>query len=415
MQVPLFKLRVGASATLFVMAGLASVAPPENDMAPPTSSRPPVQMVEWLGPAFASNPPPVEKDKEGFRAHGRQEPKPESLQPSLDPALPAYQPRTDVKLSGSLKGACSDTLPGQAKAWFDAFKKYYPAVDINIPPPYAGSTGARDLIKGTTDFVFVARELKPEDYTDFKARFGYDPLVVPVSGASYRHFGFTDAHVFFVNKANPLEKISFDQLDAIFSSTHHRGGKPITTWGQLGLTGEWADKPIHLYGIKPWNGFEEYIRQRVLSRDGRRGEWRDGITLDDLVFQNARRVAEDRYGIGYCGVSDVDAGVRILPLSESANGPFYAPTYENVASAAYPLSRLLYFATNKPPGKPLTPVLGELLRFILSRQGQQVVLKHAVYLPLRSEQMTDARAAMNGGTRASRFFLAVPYNLASPR
>jgi phosphate transport system substrate-binding protein len=132
-------------------------------------------------------------------------------------------------------------------------------------------------------------------------------------------------------------------------------------------------------------------------------------------FQNARRVAEDRYGIGYCGLSDVDAGVRILPLGESDDGPFYAPTYENVASAAYPLSRLLYFATNKPPGEPLDPVLAELLRFILSRQGQQVVLEHAVYLPLRSEQAADARADMNGATPSSRFFLSVPYNLGSAR
>jgi phosphate transport system substrate-binding protein len=404
----LFKRRVGLSAFVLVTAGLASPGPPEIS-SPGTSL-----MVEWLTPAFVSNPPPTEKDKEGFRAHGRQEPTPEILRPALDPALPRYQPTAGLKLSGTVKGTTSDTMPGQVKAWVEAFKKYQPGVTVEVSAPYAGSTGARDLIKGTNDFVFAARELKPEDYTDFKAKFGYDPFVVPVSGASYRHFGFTDAHVFFVNKANPLEKISFDQLDSIFSSTRIRGGKPITTWGQLGLIGEWADKPIHLYGIKPWNGFEEYIRQRVLSRNGRRGEWRDGMTLDDLVFQNARRVAADRYGIGYCGLSDVDAGVRILPLGETDKGPFYPPSYENVARAVYPLSRLLYLAANKPPGKPLRPELAELLRFILSREGQQVVLSHGVYLPLRSEQLAEAHGVMSGERRDSRFFLTIPYNLASP-
>lgn len=428
MRAPLSSLRLSLSVAILVTSGFAGVGLEAGTVAPMAGSpdaesdeqseKPdrllgPNVMVEYLTPAFPSNRPPDEKDKERFRASGREEPVREILQPTLDAALPPYQRRRDVELSGNVKGTSSDTMPGQVKAWIEAFTKLYPNVKIDLLPPYAGSTGARDLVKGKADFVFVARELKPEDYTDFRAAFGYDPLVVPVSGASYRHFGFTDAHVFFVNKANPLERISFGQLDAMFSSTRHRGGKPITRWGQLGLTGEWADKVIHLYGIKPWNGFEEYPRQRILSHNGQRGEWRDDITFDPLVFLNPRRVAEDRYGIGYCGLSDVDAAVRILALGESDGGPFHAPTYENVARASYPLSRLLYFAANKASGKPLDPILEEFLRFILSKHGQEVVLEHAVYLPLRSEQANDARAAMTGARVNSRFFLTVPYNLGS--
>src|SRR5262249_32824868 len=225
------------------------------------------EMVEWITPALPSNKKQTDEEAEAGRKFGRPTPSPEILQPTLDPALPAYKPRKDIKLSGSFKGASSDVLPGLAKLWIDAFRKYYPKVDISVQPPYAGSLGAKELVKGNLDFVFVSRELKPDDITDFRSKFGYDPLSVPISGGSYRHFGFLDAVAFFVNKPNALEKISLEQLDALLSSTRHRGGAAINTWGQLGLTGEWADKPIHVYAIKPWNGFEEFVRQRILSTD----------------------------------------------------------------------------------------------------------------------------------------------------
>jgi phosphate transport system substrate-binding protein len=329
--------------------------------------------------------------------------------------LPAYHPRAGMQLSGRFRARTPFTSPGQLKAWIDGFEKYYPNVDIELSPPYPGSTGAGDLIKGEADFIIDTRELKPEDYTDFKAAFGNYPLVVPVSGGTWRHVGFTDAEVFFVNRDNPLDRISLDQLDAMFSSTYHRGHKPITIWGQLGLTGNWADKPIRLYGVKPWSGFEEFPRQRVLSRDGRRGEWRDGITWDEEgYFLNPRRVAADRYGVGYGALSHVDAGVRLLPLGDSENGPFYAPTYENVALARYPLSRLVFFCARRVRGQPLNPVLDEFVRFVLSKEGQQIVLSYAVYLPLRSEQVNDARAILDGVSQHSSFFLATPYNSDRP-
>jgi len=353
-------------------------------------------MVEWLTPALPSNKKQTDAEAEAGRKFGRPAPALEILQPTLDAALPAYQPRKDLKLSGNFKGAASDVLPGLVKLWIDGFKKYYPNVNIDVPPPYAGSLGAKELVKGNLDFVFVSRELKPDDVTEFKAKFGYDPLSVPISGGSYRHFGFLDAVGFFVNKENPLEKISFDQLDTILSSTHHRGGAPITTWGQLGLKGEWADKPIHIYAIKPWNGFEEFIRQRVLSYNGKRGEWRNDLHFDLVVFPIAHHIAEDRFGIGYSGLAYLDAGVKVLPLGESENGPFYAPTYENVAKASYPLSRLIFFNTNKTPGKPLNPAIEEFLRYILSRDGQQMILKQALYMPLRSEQANRARDLLIG-------------------
>ena len=349
--------------------------------------------VEWVVPAVPTNKPQTAEQAEAGRQRGRELPPPEILQPRLDAALPDYLPRKE-KLSGTFKGASSDVLTMLVGMWFEKFRKYHPDVKLAISPPYAGSLGAIELVKGDLDFVFVSRELKPDDIRDFKAKFGYDPLSVPVVGGSYRHFGALDAMAFYVHKDNPLEKITYQQIDAIYSSTHHRGGNAITKWGEVGLTGEWADKPIQAWGIKPWNGFEEFIRQRILSVGDKRGEWRDDIHFEKVVFPMAGRVAADRYAIGYTGIAYLDAAVKVIPVAEKPAGPFVAPTYENVALAAYPLSRLIYFNTNKAPGKPLAPALEEFLRFVLSREGQQVVLEHARYVPLRGFQADAARALL---------------------
>ncbi len=283
------------------------------------------------------------------------------------------------------------------KAWIAAYRKHQPGVVIDVPPPYAGSLGAKELVKQSLDFVFVSRELKPDDITDFQAKFGYPPTSIPVSGGSYRHFGFLDAVGFVVNQDNPLDALSFAQLDAILSSTHHRGGPAITTWGQLGLTGDWADKPIHVYAIKPWNGFEEFIRQRVLSTPGHRGEWRDGLSYSEVVFPIAGEVAKDRYGLGYTGLAYVDAPVKVVALQAAPGGDYVPASYEAVARADYPLSRLIFLNVNKKPGKRLDPALEDFLRFVLSREGQAIVRQQGMYLPLRADQARQARAAFLNG------------------
>jgi phosphate transport system substrate-binding protein len=350
-------------------------------------------MVEWLVPALPSNKPQTPEEAKEGRDVGRKLPTPEVLQPTLDPALPSYQPRKE-KLAGTFKGGASDVMVVLVQKWLEKFRTRHPEVNLSISPPYAGSLGAVELVKENLDFVFVSRELRPDDVKDFKTKFGYEPLSVPVSGGSYRHFGALDAVGFFVHKDNPLEKLTFDQIDAIYSTTHHRGGKPATKWGDLGLTGEWADKPIKAYGIKPWNGFEEFVRQRILSKGAKRGEWRDDILFEKVVFPMAKHVADERYGIAYSGLAYIDQGVRMLPVVANAGDAPQAPTYENVALAAYPLSRLTYFNVNKAPGKPLNPALDEFLRFILSREGQQVVLDHAIYVPLRGNQAQSSRALL---------------------
>ncbi len=346
--------------------------------------------VEWILPTSPPAVPQTDAEKEHGMNFGRALPPLEVLRPSLDSQLPIFHPQPGLHLRAHYKAASSDVLPGLAKAWVAAFRKYYPDVRIDVDPPYEGSIGAKELVKGTIDFVFVSRELKPDDITDFRAKFGYDPTSIPVSGGSYRHFGFLDAVGFIVNEANPIETLSYSQIDALFSSTHFRSGKAATTWGDLGLTGDWADKPVHLVGIKPWNGFEEFVRQRVLSTPGHRGEWRDGIDFSPTVFPIAAKVTADRYALAYDGMAYLTTPVKVLAVRMTNDGPPIAPSYENVATADYPLSRLIYFNTNKAPGKALAPAEAEFLRFILSREGQAIVQEQGVYMPLRASQVAGS-------------------------
>ncbi|WP_205012831.1 PstS family phosphate ABC transporter substrate-binding protein [Sphingomonas panacisoli] len=368
-------------------AGLASA----QDAAPPSK---PGQLI-WVEPSAAPVFPQTEEEKKAGMVEGRTLPAPELLQPDLDPALPRYIPTKGLKLKAHFRAGVSDVLPGLAAAWVAAFRKYHPGFQLDLVKPYAGSLGALELIKGNLDLVFVSRELKPTDISGFNAKFGYPPFSVPISGGTWRHFGFLDAIAFMVNPDNPIRKLSFEQLDAAFSSTRLRGGKPIKTWGDLGLTGEWANRPVHLYGIKPWNGFEEFVREHVLSTPQGRGEWNDKIHYDETFFNIARRVAADPEALGYTGLSAIDSEVKIVPLSVEG-GPALSPSYENVASAAYPLSRVLYLNTNARSGAALNPALREFLRFVLSREGQAVVRKQGIYLPLRVGQVARSQAYIEG-------------------
>lgn len=350
--------------------------------------------VTWLEPTALEVHPQSDADVKAGMDRGRALLEPELLQPDLDPALPHYVPDRHLRFTKAYKVGSSDVLPGLVQAWIDAFRKYQPRFSMTIQKPLAGSLGALELIKGNLDAVFVSRELKPTDISGFHDRFGYDPLSIPISGGTWRHFGFLDALAIMVNPDNPIHQLSFQQIDAAFSSTRWRGGQAVRTWGDLGVQGPWADKPVHLYGIKPWNGFEEFVRQRVLSTPGHRGEWNDSIAYDKTFFAIARRVAADPLGLGYTGLSAIDSEVKIVPVSADG-GPALSPSYENVARATYPLSRVTYFNTNARPGA-LDPALREFLRFVLSREGQAVVRAQAIYLPLRATQVAASDARLDG-------------------
>lgn len=357
--------------------------------------------VEWQLPAQPTHPPRTKAQDDFGMQHGRPLPAAEMLQPTLDPRLAAFEPRYGRDLGGTLRLMCSDVLPGLVRAWTDSFAKVYPNVHFVLGPPFEGSDAAKALLEGRVDIAFVSRELKPTDVSSFRAKYGYGPTSVPVSGGSYRQYGFLDAVAIIVNPSNPVKQLSLQQLDAVFSRSHLRGDRPAATWGDLGATGAWAGKPVHVYVIKPWNGFEEFVRQRVLDAGGRRGEWATHLHFDKMVFPIARRVAADPDGLGYTGLAFVDAPVKVIAVGSGADA--VSPTYTNVALAKYPLSRLVYANINRAPGAAPPAAVREFLRFVLSRAGQQDVRHQGIYLPLREFQVRDAERvgglAESGGRR----------------
>jgi phosphate transport system substrate-binding protein len=314
----------------------------------------------------------------------RERPAPEPLyDATVDPALQAY--RSTEAITGSLKGICSETFPDLMKLWVDGFRKQQPRVAIEVAPT-GGGVGSKALAEGQVDFAAVTREISPADEELFVKHYGYKPLEVAVVGGSYRSYGFTDALTFFVHSENPVDHLSFAQIDAIYSKTRRRGAKqPIATWGQVDkalMAGEWADKAIHAWGVQPWNGFEQFIRLRVLNG----GEWRDGLSTEKLVIPLPERVAADRYAISYSGIAYLKPGVAVkrIAVSEGPDGPFLNGTFEEVAAQTYPLARVMYIYLNRAPGKPVEPRMREFLRYILSRNGQQAVVQDAIYTPLPS-------------------------------
>ena len=305
---------------------------------------------------------------------------------TVDPGIPLYKP---VKgLSGTLKGVESNTVTVLQDKWIAGFTKIYPNVKISVEIGGSGQGGPR-LTNGTADFGFIAREMMGREETPFVDKFGYKPLAISVAGGSLAVKAFTDSVVFIVNKDNPLNEITYPQLDAIYSATHNRGIKaPITTWGQLGLTGEWADKPIHLWGVEIPNGYDNFVNMHVLAN----GQWREGIQSEHTVIPLSDKVAADKYSLSYTGLAwNTNPGTKVLKLAVRPGEPAIEATFDNVASQKYPLSRTIYMFVNKEPGKPLSPLLREFIRYALSREGQQAVVDDAIFTPLPASM--DAREA----------------------
>jgi phosphate transport system substrate-binding protein len=305
---------------------------------------------------------------------------------TVDPSIPAYKP---VKgLSGTLKGVESNTVTAVEDKWIAGFTKIYPNVKISVDIGGSGQGGPR-LTNGSADFAFISREMMGREETPFIDKFGYKPLAISVSGGSLAVKAFTDCIVFIVSKDNPLNEITYPQLDAIYSATHNRGiREPITKWGQLGLTGEWADKPIHLWGVEIPNGYDVFVNMHVLAN----GQWREGIQAQHTVIPLSDKVAADKYALSYTGLAwDTNPDTKVLKLIVHPGGPAIAPTFETVASQKYPLSRTIYIFVNREPDKPISPVLREFIRYALSLEGQQAIVDDRIFTPLPAAM--DAREA----------------------
>jgi phosphate transport system substrate-binding protein len=287
-----------------------------------------------------------------------------TLAVDVDPTLQSYSKAAGVE--GSLKSIGSDTLNNLMALWAEGFKKEYPSVDIEIEGKGSG-TAPPALISGTAQFGPMSRPMKSVEVDDFEKRYGYKPT--PMRAA-------VDALAVFVHKDNPIQCLSLEQVDAIFSKTRKRGlSNDIKTWGDVGLTGEWASKPISVYGRNSASGTYGYFKEVALAD----GDYKDSVKEQPGSSAVVQGVATDKFSIGYSGVGYKTADVRTVPIAANDGGTCFDATAENAYAGEYPIARFLYVYLNKKPGSTLDPLRGEFVKFVLSKQGQEAVVKDGYY------------------------------------
>ncbi len=286
--------------------------------------------------------------------------------PKLDPALQPYKAVSGV--SGNLSSIGSDTLNNLMTLWAEAFRKFYPSARIQIEGK-GSSTAPPALISGTAQLGPMSREMKGTEVDGFEKKYGYKPTPIRTS---------VDALAVFVNKDNPLTCMTLAQVDAVFSKSRRHGHKEdIRTWGQLGLTGEWASRPISLYGRNSASGTYGFFKEHTLKN----GDFKDQVKEQPGSASVVQGVTVDRLAIGYSGIGYATAGVRAVPLAAREGARCYDAEPDNAYAGTYPLSRFLFVYVNKAPGKALEPLTREFVKLVLSREGQEVVIKDG-YFPI---------------------------------
>ena len=284
----------------------------------------------------------------------------------LDPGLHPYQVAPGV--SGNASSVGSDTLNNLMTYWAEKFKSFYPNVNIQIEGK-GSATAPPALTQGTAQFGPMSRAMKPTEEDGFESKWGYKPTQIRTA---------VDALGIFVNKDNPIKSLSLEEADAIFSKARRRGArKSIATWGDAGLTGEWADKPISLYGRNSASGTYAFFKEHVLKT----GDYKDEVKEQPGSASVVLAVATDRFAIGYSGIGYATSSVRAVALSDKKGEAPKAANAENAYSGEYPLSRFLYVYVNRAPGKPCDPLVREFIKLIISKEGQEIVVKDG-YFPI---------------------------------
>ncbi len=285
----------------------------------------------------------------------------------VDVRLPMYQRVGGV--SGNLTSVGSDTLNNLMTFWAEGFARQYPNVKVQIEGK-GSSTAPPALIAGTAQLGPMSRPMKASEIDTFEKKYGYKPTAIGVA---------LDALGVYVNKDNPIQSLRIEQVDGIFSSTRACGGQNITRWDQLGLTGEWA-QPSSLYGRNSASGTYGYFKEHALCK----GDYRGSVKEQPGSATVIEGVTNDRYAIGYSGMGYLTAGVRLVPIAPKGSSKPYEANADNVYAGSYPLSRYLYIYINRAPGQPLDPLVKQFITYVLSQEGQEVVVKDG-FIPLAKE------------------------------
>lgn len=295
---------------------------------------------------------------------------------NVDPKLPEYTAVSGV--SGNLTSIGSDTLNNLMTLWAEAFQGFYPNVNIQIQGA-GSSTAPPALAEGTANFGPMSREMKDGEQQPFEQRYGYKATGVGVA---------IDALAVFVNKDNPIKGMSLEQVDGILSVTRACGGSDITRWGQVGLTGDWANRPIQLYGRNSVSGTYGYFKEVALCK----GDFKANVNEQPGSASVVQSVSTGLNAIGYSGIGYRTSGVRALPLSKTGTN-YVEPTPETATDGSYPLARVLFVYVNKAPNKDLNPLEREFFRMVLSKQGQEIVNRDG-YVPMPEALAAKFRAEL---------------------
>lgn len=298
-------------------------------------------------------------------------------------------------MSGTLRITGDNYASAVVKSWQDGFQGRQPNVVVKATLLGTG-TGLAGLYTRTADLALMGRALTPVEHDAYTFAFNKaEPLGIEVMTGSLDKPGKSAALVVFVGKNNPIARLTLAQLDGIIGSEHRRGSENIRTWGQLGLTGEWADKPItaYVYDQKTDPGM---FLDSIVTRDSSKWNWEGVKEFKDIAWnaegfasdagkQILDALAQDPYGIAVSSLRYSTTQVKPLELAEKAGDLYFAATAETLTARDYPLTRAITFFINRPPGKPADPVVKEFLRYVLSRDGQEAVIRDSGFLPLSRE------------------------------
>jgi phosphate transport system substrate-binding protein len=289
-----------------------------------------------------------------------------AAQVPVDSALPSYKAVSGI--SGNLSSVGSDTLNNVMTLWSETFQRFYPNVKVQIEGK-GSSTAPPALIAGTAQLGPMSRTMKGTEIDQFEKKYGYKPT--PIRTA-------VDALAVFVNKDNPVKCLTMAQVDAIFSKSRRAGYKEdVKTWGQVGLTGDWASRPISLYGRNSASGTYGFFKEHTLKN----GDYKDEVKEQPGSAAVVQGVTVDRYAAGYSGIGYATSGVRPVPLAEKEGDRCYEANADEAYARRYPLARFLFVYINRAPGKALDPLTREFVKLVLSREGQEVVVKDG-YFPI---------------------------------
>lgn len=284
---------------------------------------------------------------------------------AVDATIKGYEKTSGV--DGSLNSIGSDTLNNLMTYWAESFNKQYPNVKIQVEGK-GSATAPPALAAGTAQLGPMSRAMKAEEEDAFEKKHGFKPTKISVA---------LDCLAVYVHKDNPLKGLTLAQIDGIFSKTRKSGSPDITTWGKAGLTGDWAGMPISLYGRNSASGTYAFFKEHPLQK----GDYKDTVKEQPGSAAVVNGVAADRAGIGYSGIGYRTSEVRAVSLAKDDKAGFVEPTFANALKGTYPLGRTLYIYVAKKPGEPMPKLIEEFLKFVLSREGQEIVVKDG-YGPL---------------------------------